>query len=135
VDQYPLSGDNAVVIAMACRGLPNRQRLWGMILGAAWRWCAHHLSPWFVAALMDAAVSQAHRGLRCLHLGQAPVPEDPDETKVEAVEHLWRAVRTIAVADIIMSLDNGCDRAAAQGNTALLSSAWHQHSLIVAGAA
>src|SRR5665647_2184898 len=29
-----LSGDNAVVIAMACRGLPHRQRLWGMILGA-----------------------------------------------------------------------------------------------------
>ena len=29
-----LSGDNAVVIAMACRGLPPRQRLWGMVFGA-----------------------------------------------------------------------------------------------------
>src|SRR6202022_246751 len=49
------------------------------------------------------------------------VPEDEDETEVEAVEHLWRAVKIVAVADIIMSLDNVIAIAeAAQGNMALL---------------
>jgi predicted tellurium resistance membrane protein TerC len=65
------------------------------------------------------------------------VPEEPDETEVQAVEHLWRAVRIVAVADIIMSLDNVIAiAAAAQGNMALLVIGLAiSIPLIVAGAA
>src|SRR5215475_12800741 len=47
-----LSGDNAVVIAMACRGLPRRQRLWGMILGAGVAVVLRILFTFAVASLM-----------------------------------------------------------------------------------
>jgi predicted tellurium resistance membrane protein TerC len=65
------------------------------------------------------------------------VPEDEDENEVEAVEHLWRAVRIVAVADIVMSLDNVIAiAAAAQGNFALiLIGLAISIPLIVAGAA
>src|SRR6266404_1991175 len=48
-----LSGDNAVVIAMACRGLPHRQRVWGMVLGAGVAVVLRIIFTVFVAALMQ----------------------------------------------------------------------------------
>ncbi len=65
------------------------------------------------------------------------VPDDPDKDHGEAVEHLWRAVRIVAVADIIMSLDNVIAiAAAAEGNMALLVLGLAVSiPLIVAGAA
>ncbi len=65
------------------------------------------------------------------------VPEDEDKDEVEAVEHLWRAVRIVAIADIVMSLDNVIAiAAAAQGNVALLVIGLAiSIPLIVAGAA
>ena len=65
------------------------------------------------------------------------VPEDPDENEAEAAEHLWRAVRIVAIADIIMSLDNVIAiAAAAGGNMALLVIGLGiSIPLIVAGAA
>jgi YjbE family integral membrane protein len=133
-----LSGDNAVVIAMACRGLPHRQRLWGMILGAGVAVVLRIIFTVFVAALMTQPYLKLIGGLALFYISvKLLVPEDPDEDEVEAVEHLWRAVRTIAVADIIMSLDNVIAiAAAAQGNTALLVIGLGiSIPLIVAGAA
>ena len=65
------------------------------------------------------------------------MPDDPDESETEAVEHLWRAVRIVAIADIIMSLDNVIAiAAAAGGNMALLVLGLAiSIPLIVAGAA
>jgi YjbE family integral membrane protein len=65
------------------------------------------------------------------------VPDDPDEGEAEAVEHLWRAVRIVAVADIIMSLDNVIAIAAAAGGNMALVVLGLAISipLIVAGAA
>ena len=65
------------------------------------------------------------------------VPEDEDKDEVEVVEHLWRAVRIVAIADIVMSLDNVIAiAAAAQGNVALLVIGLAiSIPLIVAGAA
>jgi predicted tellurium resistance membrane protein TerC len=65
------------------------------------------------------------------------VPDDPDESEAEAAEHLWRAVRIVAIADIIMSLDNVIAiAAAAGGNMALLVIGLGiSIPLIVAGAA
>ena len=65
------------------------------------------------------------------------MPDDPDEGEAEAVEHLWRAVRIVAVADIIMSLDNVIAIAAAAGGNMALMVLGLAISipLIVAGAA
>ena len=117
-----LSGDNAVVIAMACRGLPPRQRLWGMILGAGVAVVLRIIFTVVVASLMLLPWLKIVGGLALFYIAaKLLVPEDPDESETEAAEHLWRAVRIVAVADIIMSLDNVIAiAAAAQGNMALL---------------
>ncbi len=133
-----LSGDNAVVIAMACRGLPRRQRLWGMVLGAGVAVLLRILFTGVVASLMLLPYLKLAGGLALFYIAaKLLVPEEPDETEVQAVEHLWRAVRIVAVADIIMSLDNVIAiAAAAQGNMALLVIGLAiSIPLIVAGAA
>jgi len=133
-----LSGDNAVVIAMACRGLPYRQRVWGMILGAGVAVLLRIIFTGVVASLMTLPYLKIIGGLALFYIAaKLLVPDDPDESEVEAVEHLWRAVRIVAVADIIMSLDNVIAiAAAAQGNMALLVIGLGiSIPLIVAGAA
>src|SRR5207247_10919176 len=117
-----LSGDNAVVIAMACRGLRPRQRLWGMMLGLGVSVLLRIVFPVFVAALMLLPWLKIVGGLALFYIAaKLLVPDDPDEDETEAAEHLWRAVKIVAIADIIMSLDNVIAiAAAAQGNMALL---------------
>ena len=133
-----LSGDNAVVIAMACRGLPHRQRVWGMILGAGVAVGLRIIFTGIVASLMLLPYLKIIGGLALFYIAaKLLVPDDPDDGEVEAVEHLWRAVRIVAIADIIMSLDNVIAiAAAAQGNMALLVLGLAiSIPLIVAGAA
>ncbi len=117
-----LSGDNAVVIAMACRGLPARQRAWGMILGAGVAIVLRILFTGIVATLTTLPFMKIAGGVALFYIAaKLLVPEDADEDESEAVEHLWRAVRVVAVADIVMSLDNVIAIAiAAAGNGALL---------------
>jgi YjbE family integral membrane protein len=133
-----LSGDNAVVIAMACRGLPHRQRVWGMVLGAGVAVVLRIVFTIFVAALMTLPWLKIIGGVALFYIAaKLLVPEDPDEDETEVAEHLWRAVRIVAIADIIMSLDNVIAiAAAAQGNMALLVIGLAiSIPLIVAGAA
>jgi YjbE family integral membrane protein len=133
-----LSGDNAVVIALACRGLPHRQRVWGMILGAGVAVVLRIVFTGVVASLMLLPYLKIAGGLALFYIAaKLLVPDDPDEGEAEAVEHLWRAVRIVAVADIIMSLDNVIAiAAAAGGNMALvLLGLAISIPLIVAGAA
>ena len=133
-----LSGDNAVVIAMACRGLPPRQRLWGMILGAGVAIVLRIVFTGVVASLMTLPYLKIAGGLALFYIAaKLLVPDDPDESETEAVAHLWRAVRIVAIADIIMSLDNVIAiAAAAGGNMALLVLGLAiSIPLIVAGAA
>jgi YjbE family integral membrane protein len=133
-----LSGDNAVVIAMACRGLPHRQRMWGMILGAGVAVVLRIVFTAVVASLMLLPWLKIVGGVALFYIAaKLLVPEDPDENETEAAEHLWRAVRIVAIADIIMSLDNVIAiAAAAGGNVALLVIGLAVSiPLIVAGAA
>jgi YjbE family integral membrane protein len=133
-----LSGDNAVVIAMACRGLPHRQRVWGMILGAGVAVGLRIIFTGVVASLMTLPYLKIAGGLALFYIAaKLLVPDDPDEGEAEAAEHLWRAVRIVAIADIIMSLDNVIAiAAAAGGNMALLVIGLAiSIPLIVAGAA
>ena len=103
-----LSGDNAVVIALACMQLPPRQRLWGMILGAGVAVLLRVLFTFVVAQAMDYPFLKLVGGVLLLWIAvRLVVPDDGDgDDKVEAAETLWRAVRIVAIADIVMSLDN-----------------------------
>ncbi len=118
-----LSGDNAVVIALAVRALPPRERFWGMVLGAG---CAAVLLILFtgiVATLLKLPYLKLIGGLALFWVAVklvAPQPHDAEDTP-EAVEDLWRAVRVVVVANIVMSLDNVIAvAAAAKGNYLLL---------------
>lgn len=119
-----LSGDNAVVIALAVRGLPPRERFWGMVLGAG---CAAVLLILFtgvVATLMQLPYLKFVGGLALFWVAiklVTPQHQDAEDTP-EAVEDLWRAVRVVVVANIVMSLDNVIAvAAAAKGNYVLLA--------------
>jgi YjbE family integral membrane protein len=118
-----LSGDNAVVIALAVRELPPKERFWGMILGAG---CAAVLLILFtgiVATLLKLPYLKLIGGLALFWVAiklVAPQPHDAEDTP-EAIEDLWRAVRVVVVANIVMSLDNVIAvAAAAKGNYVLL---------------
>ena len=133
-----LSGDNAVVIAMACRGLPPRQRVWGMILGAGVAVLLRIVFTAVVASLMLLPYLKIVGGLALFYIAaKLLVPDEPGHDNTDAADHLWRAVRIVAVADIIMSLDNVIAiAAAAGGNVALLVLGLAiSIPLIVAGAA
>jgi YjbE family integral membrane protein len=103
-----LSGDNAVVIALACRMLPPRQRFWGMILGAGVAVLLRVLFTLVVAEAMGYSFLKLAGGVLLLWVAvKLVVPEeDVGEGRIAASETLWRAVRIIAIADIVMSLDN-----------------------------
>jgi YjbE family integral membrane protein len=133
-----LSGDNALVIAMACRGLEPRQRLWGMILGAGVAVILRIIFTGIVATLMGLPYLKLVGGLALLVIAaKLLVPEQEDEEGVESASHLWAAVQIVAIADIVMSLDNVIAvAAAANGSVPLLVLGLAiSVPLIVAGAA
>jgi len=118
-----LSGDNAVVIALACRALPPRERFWGMVFGAGVAAILLILFTGIVATLMTLPYLKLVGGLALFWVAiklVSPQPHDAEDTP-EAVEDLWRAVRVVVVANIVMSLDNVIAvAAAAKGNYLLL---------------
>jgi YjbE family integral membrane protein len=102
-----LSGDNAVVIALACMTLPPRQRFWGMVLGAGVAVLLRVIFTLVVAQAMAYPFLKLVGGALLLWVAVNLVAPDEDgDSKVESAETLWRAVRIIAIADIVMSLDN-----------------------------
>jgi YjbE family integral membrane protein len=133
-----LSGDNALVIALACRGLEPRQRLWGMILGAAAAVVLRIIFTGIVATLMGLPYLKLVGGLALIVIAaKLLVPEEEDEDGVRSASHLWAAVQIVVVADIVMSLDNVIAvAAAANGSVPLLVLGLAiSVPLIVAGAA
>jgi YjbE family integral membrane protein len=118
-----LSGDNAVVIALACRNLPHRQRLWGMVIGAGVAVVLLMVFAGLVARLMELPYLKAAGGVALFYIAaKLLLTEERDGTEVQAEAHLWRAVRIVVIADVIMSLDNIIAVAtAAQDNWALLA--------------
>jgi YjbE family integral membrane protein len=133
-----LSGDNALVIAMACRGLEPRQRLWGMILGAGVAVILRIIFTGIVVTLMGLPYLKLVGGLALLVIAaKLLVPEQEEEGGVESASHLWAAVQIVAIADIVMSLDNVIAvAAAANGSVPLLVLGLAiSVPLIVAGAA
>jgi len=118
-----LSGDNAVVIALACRGLHGSQRRWGMVLGAGAAILLRVFFTIIIAQLMGLPFLKLVGGVALLWIAiKLIVPDEAHgEDSVKAGESLWRAVRIVAIADIVMSLDNVIAiAAAAKGNMALI---------------
>jgi YjbE family integral membrane protein len=133
-----LSGDNALVVALACRGLQPRQRLWGMILGAAAAVVLRIIFTAIVATVMELPYLKLAGGLALIVIAaKLLVPEDRDEEGMPSASHLWAAVQIVVAADIIMSLDNVIAvAAAANGSVPLLIIGLASSvPLIIAGAA
>lgn len=102
-----LSGDNAVVIAMACRGLPERQRRIGVFAGA---FAAALLRIFFaviISQLLAVPLLKVAGGLILLHIAVKLVRgEEEDESAIKEHSSLPKAIWTIVVADAVMSFDN-----------------------------
>ncbi|TKT73056.1 TerC family protein [Afipia massiliensis] len=133
-----LSGDNALVIALACRGLQPSQRVWGMVLGAGVAVFLRIIFTFIVVTLMTIPFLKLIGGLALIVIAaKLLVPEKEDEDGVQAAAHLWAAVRIVAIADIIMSLDNVIAVAAAANGSIVLMVLGLAISIpmIVAGAA
>jgi YjbE family integral membrane protein len=118
-----LSGDNAVVIAMACRSLSDRARLWGMILGAGVAVVLRIIFTGIVTTLMNVPYLKAAGAIALLYIAIdliKPKSHDEDD-QVNAADTLLKAMMTIAIADVVMSLDNVVAIAAvAKGSWVLL---------------
>lgn len=116
-----LSGDNAVVIAMACRSLPPRKRMFGIALGVVAAFMLRVTFAGAIAYLLAIPYLKLVGGGLLLWIAVKLVrgeDEAADESKV--VTGLMRAVVTIAAADAVMSLDNVVAIAAAsRGNDIL----------------
>ncbi len=118
-----LSGDNAVVIALACRSLPRRQQRMGIFLGAGAAVVLRLIFTAFVLYLMEVPYLKIVGGLLLFWIGyKLMLPEDGhDGEGVGTAGSLWAAIRIILVADVVMSLDNVVAvAAAAKGDFILL---------------
>jgi YjbE family integral membrane protein len=133
-----LSGDNALVIALACRGLQPRHRIWGMIFGAGAAVLLRIAFTGIVVTLMELPYLKFVGGLALLVIAaKLLVPDEEKDKDLESASHLLAAVQIIVVADIVMSLDNVIAIAAAANGSGLLLVIGLAISipLIVAGAA
>ena len=103
-----LSGDNAVVIALACRSLPPKQRFWGILLGAGAAVVLRIFFTVIIAQIMTVPFLKLVGGVLLLWIAvKLIVPNDEHgEDSVKAGDTLLRAVWLVTVADIVMSLDN-----------------------------
>ena len=117
-----LSGDNAVVIALACRNLPERQRRWGIIWGAAGAVVLRIILTFFAVSLLKLPFLNLVGGVLLLWIGIKLIADDEGgEHEIEAADRLLVAVRTIIIADLVMSLDNVIGVAgAAKGSVVLI---------------
>jgi YjbE family integral membrane protein len=117
-----LSGDNALVIALACRNLHGRQRWTGMALGAALAVVLRIVFTIFIVELLRIPFLKIGAGLILLWIAIKLIADTHDETEgVEAGDTLFHAVRSVVIADVAMSIDNVLAISAiATGNLTLL---------------
>jgi YjbE family integral membrane protein len=118
-----LSGDNAVVIALACRNLPQEQRKKGILFGVGGAIGLRIVLTFFAVSLLSLPFLKVVGAFLLLWIGvKLLLPEeDHCENSIKANTHLMGAVKTIIIADFVMSLDNVLGvAAAAHGNVMLL---------------
>ena len=125
-----LGGDNAVVIALACRKLPDAQRRAGILWGTAGAIGLRVVLIFFALTLLKLPFLKIVGALLLLWIGiKLLMPEDEGGHDIQASDKLWAAVKTVIIADFVMSLDNviaiaGAAEGAADG---------HQMPLVIFG--
>jgi YjbE family integral membrane protein len=126
-----LGGDNAVVIALACRSLPPEQRLKGIIWGTAGAIILRVILIAFALALLAVPYLKIVGALLLLWIGvKLLLPEDEDEhANIQPSDRLWGAVKTVIVADLVMSVDN----VIAIAGAAQSAGEQHQLALVIFG--
>jgi YjbE family integral membrane protein len=115
-----LSGDNAVVIALACRSLPEGRRMSGMILGAGAAVTLRVAFTLFVVDALSMPFLKVTGGVLLLWIAFALAVRQETHTEITPAASLWSAVRIIAVADAVMSFDNMMAVAAAAKGSMIL---------------
>ncbi|OYT98513.1 MAG: hypothetical protein CFE40_11245 [Burkholderiales bacterium PBB1] len=103
-----LGGDNAVVIALACRKLPPAQRRQGILWGTAGAIVLRVILIFFALQLLAIPLLKLVGAILLVWIGvKLLLPEDDDgHANIEGSDKLWGAVKTVIVADLVMSLDN-----------------------------
>jgi YjbE family integral membrane protein len=101
-----LGGDNAVVIALAVRNLPDQQRTRGVLLGTLGAIILRVVLIAFAVVLLDIPFLKFVGGLLLLWIGVKLMMPDHSDPNVKPADQLWAAIKTIIVADAVMSLDN-----------------------------
>jgi YjbE family integral membrane protein len=127
-----LGGDNAVVIALACRNLHPNQRRRGIMWGTAGAIILRIALVAFAVTLLQIPFLKFTGGILLLWIGYKLMVQSEDDGghEMEASDKLWAAVKTIIVADIAMSVDNVIAIAGAAGQ---VEAAHHQFGYIVFG--
>ena len=102
-----LSGDNAVVIALAARGLPDSQRNKAVLFGSAAAIALRVVLTLFAVELLHYPYLKLVGAVLLFWIGvQLLIPEGDHEGGIKSASNLWVAVRTILIADLVMSVDN-----------------------------
>lgn len=116
-----LSGDNAILIALACRGLPVQQRRWGVFFGALGGVILRVIFTLLVVQMMSIPYLKAFGSLLLLLVAVKLLVDETEHSDVKAKPNLMGAVVSIIMADAVMSLDNVLAiAAAARGSTYLI---------------
>jgi YjbE family integral membrane protein len=103
-----LGGDNAVVIALACRKLPPAQRTKGIIWGTAGAIVLRVILIFFALTLLAIPYLKLVGAALLVWIGVKLLAPDDDDAHgdIQASDKLWAAVKTVVVADLVMSVDN-----------------------------
>jgi YjbE family integral membrane protein len=117
-----LSGDNAVVIALACRNLPPNQRRWGIFWGAIGAILLRIVLTFFAVSLLTLSWLKIVGGILLVWIGIKLIAEEDGQggPDIKASDRLLSAVRTVIIADVVMSIDNVLGVAAAAKGSLLL---------------
>ena len=101
-----LAGDNAVVIALAVRNLPPKQKMWGIILGAGAAVMLRVVCTMFVAQMLMIPLLKFVGGALIAWIAVKLLTQEHEDEKVDQAKNLMQAIKLIVIADIVMSLDN-----------------------------
>lgn len=125
-----LGGDNAVVIALACRQLPAHQRTKGILWGTAGAIVLRVVLIAFALTLLQVPFLKLVGAALLLWIGvKLLVPDEEGHSNIQGSDKLWAAVKTVIVADLVMSIDNVIAIAGAATGAA----SQHQLPLVIFG--
>ena len=125
-----LGGDNAVVIALACRQLPAHQRTKGILWGTAGAIVLRVILIAFALTLLQVPYLKLVGAALLLWIGiKLLIPQEDEHSSIQGSDKLWAAVKTVIIADLVMSVDNVIAIAGAATGAA----SQHQLSLVIFG--